>query len=176
MSYKSWTIATLLALVPCAAYSQEMPQPTADCALTDASLPAALSGWTKRTMLTSAAQASGLEGATLPLGRGITVALRPTREVSYAAQPEKPGGSVAHGGMVAFSIPDPGTYQVSLSSGAWIDVLKAGAPLVSAAHAPGPKCSSIRKTVAFLLQPGRYVLQISASADPTLTVMVTRVP
>jgi hypothetical protein len=33
----------------------------------------------------------------------------------------------------------------------------------------------IRKAVVFSLKPGAYVLQISANADPVVTVMVTRV-
>ncbi len=31
---------------------------------------------------------------------------------------------------------------------------------MSGAHAPGPACSGIRKTVQFPLQPGRYVIQL----------------
>ena len=76
---------------------------------------------------------------------------------------------------MALSITAPGRYQVSLSSDAWLDMLKDGAAQRSVAHAPGPKCSPIRKTVIFSLRPGSYVLQISANADPAVTVMVTRV-
>ena len=43
------------------------------------------------------------------------------------------------------------------------------------AHAPGPACTGIRKTVQFPLQPGHYVLQISANADPTIAVMISTV-
>jgi hypothetical protein len=157
--------------------AQEMPgMDHGGCAATNAPLPPALAGWATKGTLRSAAQASALKAAALPLGQGILVALHPTRQVRYVTQPEKPGGSVAHGGMVALSITAPGRYQVSLSSGAWIDMLKDGAALVSVAHAPGPRCSSIRKTVVFALQPGPYVLQISANADPAIIVMVTRVP
>lgn len=159
-----------------ASEAQEMPQPAASCSAIDVALPASLSGWQKKGSLTSATQASALDAAVLPLAQGMIVSLHPTREMSYETQPEKPGGSVAHGGMVAVSISQAGRYQVSLGSGAWIDMVKDGAFITSAAHAPGPKCSTIRKTVIFPLQPGRYVLQISANADPTLPVMVTLVP
>ena len=47
---------------------------------------------------------------------------------------------------------------------------------MSGAHAPGPACSGIRKTVQFPLQPGRYVIQLSANGDPTIAMMVSRVP
>jgi hypothetical protein len=45
----------------------------------------------------------------------------------------------------------------------------------STAHAPGPPCTGIRKTVQFVLQPGGYVLQISANADPDIAVMISQV-
>lgn len=176
MIFRTISITISLVFAVSGACSQEMPQPPGNCSVTATSLPAVLSGWTGKKNLVSSDRAALLNATLLPLGQRTIVVLHPTREVRYVTQPEKPGGSVAYGGMVAFSISDPGTYQVSLSSSAWIDILKNGAPLVSATHAPGPKCSSIRKTVAFLLQRGRYVLQVSANADPTLAVMVTRVP
>jgi hypothetical protein len=169
------TTAIYLVLMTAAAGAQPMQEMIHACPATAAPLPPAFSGWTMKATLGSAAQASALKAATLPLGQGVLVALHPTRQVRYVTQPEKPGGSMAHGGMVALPIAATGRYQVSLSSGAWIDVLKDGTPQRSVAHAPGPKCSPIRKTVVFLLQPGSYVLQISANTDPAVTVMVTRV-
>jgi len=104
------------------------------------------------------------------------VSLRHTREVQYVVQPEKPGGSVAYGGLLMLDVKTAGTYQVNLSSGAWIDMLKDGAAVMSGAHAPGPACSGIRKTVQFPLQPGRHVIQLSANGDPTIAVLVSRAP
>lgn len=173
---KVCAIAALAIFLSGAAEAQEMPQPAANCSAIDVALPTPLAGWQKKGNLTSATQASALDTAALPLAQGMIVSLHPTREVAYVTQPEKPGGSVAHGGMVAISINQAGRYQVSLGSGAWIDMVKDGAFITSAAHAPGPKCSTIRKTVIFPLEPGRYVLQISANADPALPVMVTLVP
>jgi hypothetical protein len=138
--------------------------------------PPALAGWTSKTDITSASKADGLAQAALTIDHGANVTLHPTREVSYVAQPDKPGGSVASGGLLAVSIATAGTYQVNLSSGAWIVLLQDGKAVLSTAHAPGPACTGIRKTVQFPLQPGRYVLQLSANADPTIHVMVSRVP
>lgn len=83
---------------------------------------------------------------------------------------------MAYGGLLQLNVKNVGTYQVNLSSGAWIDLLKDGTAVMSGAHAPGPACSGIRKTVQFPLQPGRYVIQLSANGDPTIAVMVSRVP
>lgn len=138
--------------------------------------PPALSGWTSKQDVKSALKADGLSQAALTIDHGANVSLHPTREVSYVTQPDKPGGSVASGGLLSVSIAAAGTYQVNLSSGAWIDLLQDGKPVLSTAHAPGPACTGIRKTVQFPLQPGRYVLQLSANADPVIQVMVSRVP
>lgn len=138
--------------------------------------PPALAGWTSKQDVKSALKADGLAQAALTIDHGANVALHPTREVAYVTQPDKPGGSVASGGLLSVSIATAGTYQVNLSSGAWIDLLQDGKAVLSTAHAPGPACTGIRKTVQFPLQPGRYVLQLSANADPAIQVMVSRVP
>ncbi|MBI1360956.1 MAG: homogentisate 1,2-dioxygenase [Alphaproteobacteria bacterium] len=126
--------------------------------------------------MASAADAKGLSAAAVQPGVAVNAALHPTRQVAYAAQPEKPGGSVAHGGLLGFTISEAGTYRVALGSGAWIDVLKNGEAIDSSDHGHGPACSSIRKVVSFALQPGAYVLQISANAGDRVGVLITRAP
>jgi hypothetical protein len=174
-----YVTALILVLATTASQSvtaQEMRPAPAHCVGATPALPAALAGWVHKNPVTAATAAGGLKPAMLALDRGATVRLHPTRSVSYVVQPDKPGGSVAHGGLVGVMITEPGTYQINLGSGAWIDLVRDGAKVVSTAHAPGPACSGIRKTVQFPLHPGRYVIQISANADPTLAVMVSRAP
>ncbi|MBN9532871.1 MAG: homogentisate 1,2-dioxygenase [Alphaproteobacteria bacterium] len=148
----------------------------AACPAMDKALPAPLVGWTKPVPLTAATRTDTLEEAVLTLGHSAHVRLQPTRSVHYAVQPDKPGGSVSHGGLLAITIAKPGTYQVSLGSGAWVDVVEDGKKVVSSAHGHGPACSTIRKAVAFPLKPGRHVIQISANADAALAIMVTLKP
>jgi len=174
MRILSTAILTAALLASGAAGAQEM-QAAPKCTEVVAP-PPALAGWTSKTDITSASKADGLAQAALTIDHGANVTLHPTREVSYVTQPDKPGGSVASGGLLAVSIATAGTYQVNLSSGAWIDLLQDGKAVISTAHAPGPACTGIRKTVQFPLQPGRYVLQLSANADPIIQVMVSRVP
>jgi hypothetical protein len=147
----------------------------ADCPAT-AAPPAEMAGWAGRTLLAAADGAKGLSKATLAVGQGIDAALRPTGEVRYVLRPEKPGGSVSHGGLFGFAIAEPGTYRVAIGSGAWIDVLKDGKAVTSSAHGHGPACTGIRKMVDFPLAPGRYVLQIAANGEPTLPLLLTRLP
>ena len=170
----SFLALTALLLISGALSAQEQMAPAPKCTAV-AAPPPALAGWTAKADITAATKADGLAAATLAVDHGANVALAGTRDVAFITQPDKPGGSVAHGGLVAVVIDKPGTYQVNLSSGAWIDLVKDGKSVLSTAHEPGPACTGIRKTVQFPLQPGRYVLQISANADPVIQVMVSRV-
>lgn len=175
MNPKFLAILAAALMISGSALAQEMREAAPQCAAMVAP-PPALAGWTDTRNIASATKADGLAAAALTIDKGAKVALHPTREVSYVAQPDKPGGSVAHGGLLAVAVATAGTYQVNLSSGAWIDLLEDGKAILSSAHAPGPACTGIRKTVQFPLQPGRYVLQLSANAAPDIQVMVSRVP
>jgi len=184
------TMALGLALAPSAARAQsDMPHgdmagmagmgqspPPAACAATDKALPPELAAWTAKTPLTAAAQPSGLAAAALSPGKAVTATLGHTPQVTYVIPPEKPGGTASYGGLLAVDISQAGTYRVALGAGPWIDVLKDGQPVASTAHSHGPACSSVRKMVDFPLTPGRYVIQVSGDADPSLAVLVARLP
>jgi hypothetical protein len=167
--------AGLLAAAPGLAVAQPEPASGA-CQATDEGLPPELAAWRTKAEVVSATSAAGLAAATIRPGQAAHVSLHGTREVTYPAQPAKPGGSVAHGGLLRVSVDKAGTYRVALSSGAWIDMVRDGTLAVSSAHGHGPACSTIRKMVDFPLEPGAYVLQISANADPQLAVLVAPVP
>lgn len=168
--------AAALALVPAIGAAQEAPASTAACTAMDKTLPPDLAAWTAQTPLAGATSAAGLHKASLTPGKAVAADLPPTPQVHFVTQPEKPGGTVSHGGMFELNIDKAGTYVVALGSGAWIDVLKDGKPLISTAHSRGPECSTLRKMVDFPLQPGRYVLQVSANADARLAILLARRP
>jgi hypothetical protein len=168
--------AAALGLAPMAAAAQEMPASKAACATMDAALPPDLAAWTAQTPLAAAASPATLSKASLTPGKAVTAELPQTSDIHFVTQPERPGGSVSHGGMFELKIDKAGTYVIGLGSGAWIDVLKDGKPLTSAAHSPGPACSTLRKMVDFPLEPGRYVLQVSANADARLPILLAKRP
>jgi hypothetical protein len=172
-----WVVFLLLAaLSGSPTLAQEMAGSSKPCAALDTSLPHALSGWTSKAPLRSAASAAGSPAAIVKLGYAARVTLHHTREVAYEVEPDKPGGSVAYGGILAVQIAEAGTYQISLNSGAWIDMVLGETKSASTAHGHGPECSSIRKALAFPLKPGRYIVQISANAAPALDIMISRQP
>ncbi|XJJ62366.1 homogentisate 1,2-dioxygenase [Novosphingobium sp. BL-8H] len=149
------------------------PSPIA-CPATPVAPPAELAGWNARAALSAGADAR--TAARLELGKAVDGGLHPTPQVRFALRPEKPGGSVSFGGIYAFSVKDAGKYRVALGSAAWIDVVKDGAAVTSIAHGHGPDCSGIRKMVDFSLEPGEYLLQISANPEAKLPLLVTRLP
>ena len=124
--------------------------------------------------LASATASPELEPARLMLGQAVTVGLHPVGDVRFVNAPAKRPNVSSYGGMLAVDARDAGTYQVSLSAGAWIDMLKDGAPVASTAHDHGAQCSASAKMVSFALQPGRHVIQLSGNKDDTIRVMVDR--
>jgi len=113
--------------------------------------------------------------AVLTLGAASQISLAPTPDVHYAVRPEKPGGSVSYGGLLALDVASAGTYRIALGSAAWLDVIGKDGPQRSTAHGHGPDCTGIRKMVDFALTPGRYIIQISANGTPSLTVLALAV-
>lgn len=148
----------------------------ATCPGDAAPLPPELAGWGDRGELTAATAPAGLDAAGVTPGHAVVVKLAPTPAVSYLTQPEKPGGTVSSGGMLALTITQAGRYTVALDSGVWVDVLRGKEPVVSTAHGHGPACSGIAKMVTFALTPGHYTLQLAASGAPQVTVLVAPLP
>lgn len=159
---------------PMAGHAQPATPPGASpaCPATPAPLPPAFSAWPNATALTSAPDKPGLAMTQIAPGEAENLALHPTAEVHYVSPPAKPGGAGSFGGMVGVHVTAAGTYRVALGAPAWIDLVANGATLPATGHGHGPDCSGIRKIVDFALQPGDYVLQVAASATPSLTVLV----
>jgi hypothetical protein len=164
-------LAVALAIAP-AALAQPVPPP----ACVDGKAPAHFAPWESKAAAASATGAAGLAAATLDVGKAYDLALKPTPDITYVSQPEKPGGSVSKGGLFQFKVVAAGTYSVALSAAPWVDVVKDGKKLDPVSFGHGPECTTIRKMVSYALQPGDYTVQVSASADPQLGLMVFRKP
>lgn len=162
-------------LAAASAAAQEAPRP-ACAAISDASLPPSLAGWTTRTPMEASATRGDPRMGLAKIGRAFDVALRPNDEVGFPVPPGKPGAAGSHGGLLAFQVEESGDYQIALGAGAWIDVVGVEGAAPSSGHAHGPACSTLRKMVIFPLKPGRYLLEITGNSDPVLTVMISRAP
>jgi hypothetical protein len=175
MLFRSFLLIACLT-APAAALAQTAPAPASACATMDAEVPAELAGWADKTPLSAASVAADLSKASLTLGKAFLATLPATSSVTYVVAPEKPGDPASHGGLFGLNIPTAGTYVVALGAGAWVDVLRDGASVRSSSHGHGPACSTVRKIVAFELQPGRHVVQIVGSVPAALSIMVARRP
>ena len=144
-----------------AATSTAMPQPTCT---RPAALPPAFASFAHPV---PAAEASGVflgQAATLDLGPGMHFLVPPGRVPA--------GGTF--GGTVGFDVIDPGSYRVATGTAIWVDVLRGSTAVRSTAHAAGPACTGVRKTVDFTLAPGHYTLQLSGSTTPSVTFQVAK--
>jgi hypothetical protein len=137
------------------------------------SCPVPPAAWGTNVALTSATASADLASARLSPDRAATVSLHPVGEVRFTAPPEKRGDASSYGGMLEMDVREAGTYQVSLSAGAWIDVLKDGLAVASTAHGHGEECSGLRKMVSFSLMPGRHVIQLSGNKEDSIRVLIS---
>jgi hypothetical protein len=153
----------LLALaLPSLVTAQEAP-PAAACQAMDASLPVALAAWRNPS------PASG----PLRPGMAVQVPLRPVAELQVAVAPHTPrDGGATTGARLDLDIATPGTFQIALDHAVWIDLVRDGQTVRSAANGRGPACSSIHKIVDFALTPGRYVIQLSGTNAASARLLV----
>lgn len=126
--------------------------------------------------LKTATGADKLAQASLEVGKGYAAKLKKKAEVTFAVEPEKPGGSVSYSGLFGFTIAEAGNYSVALGSAAWIDVLEDGKALAPVSFGHGPECTSIRKMVVFALKLAPHVLQVTGNGADTLKLMVAKQP
>lgn len=168
-------IAMMMAvLLGGASPAQEQATAQPPCPANPVALPAEMAGW--RRMVPLKAGTSAAKATDLAIGEGARLALLPAAGLAYPVPPAKPGDAASKGGIVSVRVPVDGRYRIALGAGAWIDVVKDGKALPSAAHSHGPACSGIRKMVDFDLTPGRYLIQLAASPAADLPIMVARLP
>jgi hypothetical protein len=112
----------------------------------------------------------------LAVGRSAAVTLNSAAQVRFALAPEHAPAPGSYGAVVPVTIRRAGRYRVALGSSAWVDMVRGGRALASVAHGHAPDCTGIRKMVDYDLTPGRYAIQFSGDATPTLAVMLARLP
>ncbi len=94
---------------------------------------------------------------------GVTVALTPQDKVGYPTPPahkpkvDQPNGAVLDVPPLAAG----GTYQVTLSDEAWVDLVQKGRIIRSTAFSGATGCPGIRKSVRFKVEGGPLTVEIS---------------
>jgi hypothetical protein len=116
--------------------------------------------------------ASGGEVAALP-STGMTLALRPPGDAKLPTPPDRAPKEGTFAGFASFkSAPKAGLYTVSLSAGAWIDLVQDGHALKPKAFSGATDCDGIRKTMKYEIGASPFVLQISGTREDSRSVAI----
>jgi hypothetical protein len=116
-------------------------------------------------------------GATMPqpVGTAVSIALVPNADAKLPVPPSRP--PKAAGGYAGFinaaAVPNAGTYRVTLSAAAWIDVLQNGHTLQSTAFSGASGCAGIVKSVKFELVAAPFTVELSGATAAALTFVIT---
>ena len=98
------------------------------------------------------------------LENGIVLELLPNGAVPFLLPPARRPKAESYGGVITIAnLPKAGTWQVTASGEAWIDVVQDGKAAASVAHTGNRDCEGVRKSVRFELQPGPVTLQVSGA-------------
>jgi hypothetical protein len=115
---------------------------------------------------------SGTELSTPP-SNGVTLALVVPADAKLPTPPERAPKDGTFAGFAKFPAePKAGSYTVSLSEGAWIDLVQDGHFLKPTAFSGATDCEGIRKTVKFDLAAAPFVIQISGVRQNSISLTV----
>lgn len=115
--------------------------------------------------------ASGVEQAAVP-SSAITLGLVAPQEAKLPAPPERAPKDGTFAGFTSIKAAKAGLYTVSLSAGAWVDLVQDGHFLKPVAFSGATDCDGIRKTMKYELADKPFVLQISGAKDNSLSISI----
>ncbi len=115
---------------------------------------------------------SGSELAASPT-TGVTLALVTPAEAKLPTPPERAPKEGTFAGFAKFTAaPKAGIYTISLSAGAWVDVVQGGHLLKPKAFSGATDCDGIRKTMKYELSAAPFVLQVSGARENSIAVAI----
>ena len=115
---------------------------------------------------------SGGELAAMP-STGITLALVAPGDAKLPSPPERAPKDGTMAGFANFKgAPKAGIYTISLSAGAWIDVVQDGHFLKPKAFSGATDCDGIRKTMKYELAAQPFVLQVSGAKEGAISIAI----
>ena len=103
----------------------------------------------------------------------MMLALRAPGDAALPSPPERAPKEGTFAGFARFTnSPKAGIYTISLSAGAWIDVVQDGHILKPKAFSGATDCDGIRKTMKYQLAASPFVLQISGTNEDSISAAV----
>ena len=116
--------------------------------------------------------ASGAELSAIP-ATGMTFTLVAPADAKLPTPPERAPKDGTFAGFASFKVaPKAGIYTISLSAGAWIDVVQDGHDLKPKGFSGATDCDGIRKTMKYEISASPFVLQISGARDTAVSVAI----
>jgi hypothetical protein len=129
----------------------------------------------ERAALTAADRvelSSGSDVAALP-STGMTLALTTPADAKLPTPPERAPKDGTFAGFTRLTAaPKAGIYTISLSAGAWIDVVQDGHFLKPKAFSGATDCDGIRKTMKYEISASPFVLQVSGARENSLSIAI----
>jgi hypothetical protein len=129
----------------------------------------------ERALLASPAQLASGAAMAQPLAAAVTLALVPLADAKLPVAPSRaPKSSDSHAGFVSVpAVPKAGTYRVTLSAPAWIDVIQNGQAVKSTAFSGASGCAGLAKSVKFELTAAPFTVELSGAPAHALSFVVT---
>ena len=131
----------------------------------------------ERSLLTSKDAPTLASGTSVKssLPVAVIVTLVPFTDAKLPATPERaPKLPQSFAGFIQMSAPErDGTYKISLSSEAWIDVVQGGHLLKSVSFSGAMGCAGIRKSVKFDLKAEPFAIQLSNVPANSIAVAIS---
>ncbi len=131
----------------------------------------------ERSLLTSSKTATVASGSSLTSQppAAVTVNLVPFADAKLPMAPQRaPRLPTSFAGFLQIAAPPhDGTYKISLSSEAWVDVVQTGQMLKSVAFSGATGCEGIRKSVKFELKAEPFTIQLSNVPGNSIGVAVS---
>ena len=116
--------------------------------------------------------ASGAE-LNAPPARGIILNLVAPADAKLPTPPERAPKDGTFAGFASVkTAPKAGLYTISLSAGAWVDVVQDGHFLKPQAFSGATDCDGIRKTMKYELSAKPFVLQVSGAKDQSIVFAI----
>lgn len=115
--------------------------------------------------------ASGSDQAALP-SSAITLSLVTPADAKLPTPPERAPKDGTFAGFTSFKTAKAGLYTISLSAGAWVDVVQDGHFLKPVAFSGATDCDGIRKTMKYELSAQPLVVQVSGARDNSVSIAI----
>ena len=116
--------------------------------------------------------ASGSQVTAVP-STGMILSLRAPSEAKLPSPPERAPKEGTFAGFTSFkAAPKAGIYTISLSAGAWVDVVQDGHFLKPKGFSGATDCDGIRKTMKYELAAAPFVLQVSGAKEDSISIAI----